>query len=60
MRWFVIFICNRYRRGSHVNGCVMVETCSTHRKVEKPKMLVGKSGRKRPYVGPGVDGRIIP
>ena len=43
-----------------MNGCVMVETCSTHRKVEKPKMLVGKSGRKRPYVGPDVDGRIIP
>jgi len=43
-----------------VNGCVMGETCSTHRKVEKPKMLVRKSGRKRPYVGPDVDGRIIP
>jgi len=42
------------------DGCVTSETCSTHRKVEKPKMLVGKSGRKRPYVGPDVDGRIIP
>lgn len=43
-----------------MNGCVMGETCNTHRKVEKPKMLVGKSRRKRPYVGPVVDGRIIP
>jgi hypothetical protein len=39
---------------------VMGETCVTHRKAEKPKMLVGKSGGMRPYVGPDVDGRIIP
>lgn len=43
-----------------MNGCVMGETCSTDRKVEKPKMPVGKSGRTRPYVGPDVDERIIP
>lgn len=43
-----------------MNGRVMGETCSTHRKVEKPKMLVGKSGRKRAYVGHDVDGKIIP